>query len=88
MARSNNSFIKKQKADKKSKKRKEKLQKKVEKTKSSTSNDIESMIAYVDEYGNIVDEKPEPVVVKKKITFNKTADNEISKTETEKPNNN
>lgn len=77
MARSNNSFIKKQKADKKSKKRKEKLQKKVEKIKSSTSNDIESMIAYVDEYGNIVDERPEPIVVKKSITFNKENNNPI-----------
>ncbi|OFX61519.1 MAG: cold-shock protein [Bacteroidetes bacterium GWA2_30_7] len=65
MARSNNSFIKKQKADKKSKIRKEKLQKKVVKTKSSTSNDIDSMIAYVDEFGNITNEPPEQINNKK-----------------------
>jgi uncharacterized protein YaaR (DUF327 family) len=58
MARSNNSFIKKQKADKKAKARKEKLQKRIEKTKSSSSTDLESMIAYVDKFGNITSEPP------------------------------
>lgn len=69
MARSNNSFIKKQKADKKSKIRKEKLQKKVVRTKTSTSNDIDSMIAYVDEFGNITNEPPEQII-NKKVTIN------------------
>jgi hypothetical protein len=58
MARSNNSFIKKQKADKKAKIRKEKLQKRIEKTKNSSSTNLESMIAYVDKFGNILSEPP------------------------------
>lgn len=58
MARTNNSFIKKQKAEKKAKIRKEKLQKRIEKTKNSSSSDLDSMIAYVDKFGNITSEPP------------------------------
>lgn len=59
MARSQNSFIKNQKAIKKKKKREEKLQKKFDKKNQETSGKLDDMIAYVDEYGNILDEKPE-----------------------------
>lgn len=59
MARSQNSFIKHQKAQQKKKKRAEKLQKKIDKKEQETSGDLDDMIAYVDEFGNIVDEKPE-----------------------------
>ncbi len=59
MSRSQNSFIKNQKAIKKSKKRQEKLERKVAKKDQKTSGALEDMIAYVDEFGNIVDEKPE-----------------------------
>jgi len=55
--RLNNSFIKKQKADKLVKKRQEKLQKRVEKSKNP-KGDSESEFAYVDKYGNITSEPP------------------------------
>ncbi|AGA79667.1 hypothetical protein [Echinicola vietnamensis] len=60
MARSNNSFIKKQKADRKAKKKKEKLENRLEKKKQESSGKLEDMIAYVDEFGNISDTPPEP----------------------------
>ncbi|AWW28742.1 cold-shock protein [Echinicola strongylocentroti] len=60
MARSNNSFIKKQKADRKAKKKKEKLENRLEKKRHETSGKLEDMIAYVDEFGNISDTPPEP----------------------------
>jgi S-adenosylmethionine hydrolase len=56
--RSNNSAIKKQKADKRAKKRKEKLNNRLEKRKNP-KRDFESMIAYVDKFGNITSEPPE-----------------------------
>jgi S-adenosylmethionine hydrolase len=55
--RSNNSAIKKQKADKRAKKRKEKLNNRLEKRKNP-KRDFESMIAYVDKFGNITPEPP------------------------------
>ncbi len=59
MARSQNKFIKNQKANRKKKKRDEKLQRKIEKKNEDTSGKLEDMIAYVDEFGNILDEPPE-----------------------------
>lgn len=59
MARSQNAFIKHQKAERKRKKRQEKIQKKIDKKDQDTSGTLDNMIAYVDEFGNIVDEKPE-----------------------------
>lgn len=58
MAKSQNSFIKKQRANKKRKKREEKLQRKHDKKDQETSGKLEDMIAYVDQYGNILDEPP------------------------------
>lgn len=60
MSRSQNSFIKNQLAQKKRKKQQEKLQKKIDKKDKSTSGSLDDMIAYVDEYGNIVDTPPAP----------------------------
>lgn len=57
MARSQNQFMKNQKAMKKKKKREEKLNKKINKKDEETHGDLESMMAYVDENGNIVDKK-------------------------------
>lgn len=57
MSRSQNSFIKHQKAEKKRKKRQEKIQKKIDK-KDQEKNTMGDMIAYVDEFGNITDEPP------------------------------
>jgi len=65
MARSNNSFIKKQKADRKAKKKKEKLATRLEKKEQPTSGKLEDMIAYVDEFGNFSDTPPEPKDEKK-----------------------
>jgi len=65
MARSQNSFIKNQKAIKKKKKRQEKLQKKIDKKEQETSGKLDDMIAYVDEFGNIMDEPPEAPKEKK-----------------------
>lgn len=66
MARSQNSFIKNQKANKKRKKREEKMQRKIDKKDQDTSGKLEDMIAYVDEFGNILDEPPEDKPEKKK----------------------
>jgi hypothetical protein len=59
MARSQNSFIKKVKAEKKKKKKQEKFQKKIEKKNHETNGDLENMLAYLDENGNIVSEPSE-----------------------------
>jgi len=59
MSKSQNSFIKKQKADKKKKKQAEKLQKRLDRKDKETSSDLDDMIAYVDEFGNIVDKPVE-----------------------------
>lgn len=59
MVKSNNSFIKKQKADKKLKKRNEKRQKLQERKKNSSGGGLDNMIAYVDKFGNISSEPPE-----------------------------
>jgi hypothetical protein len=64
MAKSNNSFIKKQKAENKRKKRLEKLEKKHNKKSDSQGTGWDSMIAYVDKNGNITNEPPEAPVIK------------------------
>jgi hypothetical protein len=58
MAGPNNRYIKKQKAEKRLKKRQEKEQKKVVRKENSSGGDFESMIAYVDKFGNITSEPP------------------------------
>ncbi len=59
MSKSNNSFIKKQKELVRKKKREEKIEKKIERKKNATGGDLESMMAYVDEYGNITSTPPD-----------------------------
>ena len=56
--RSNNSFIKKQKADSRKKKRNEKQKKKLERKESAVNGESDDMIAYVDKFGNITSEPP------------------------------
>jgi len=58
MSKSNNSFIKKQKELVRKKKREEKMEKKIERKKNATGGDLESMMAYVDEFGNITSTPP------------------------------
>lgn len=59
MAKSNNAFIKKQKAEVKRKKRLEKEAKKDARKRESTDGSLENMMAYVDEFGNLTSEPPE-----------------------------
>jgi hypothetical protein len=56
--RSNNSSIKKHKAEARAKKRKEKFLHKLDK-KNQPKKDFDSMIAYVDKFGRISSEPPE-----------------------------
>lgn len=57
--RSNNSYIKKLKAEKKKKKKEAKVKKLRERKKETRDGSLENMIAYVDEHGNITSEPPE-----------------------------
>lgn len=65
MARSQETFSKKEKEKKKLRKRKEKQEKREERKAQATSGALEDMIAYVDEEGNIVDTPPDPTKKKK-----------------------
>lgn len=60
MARSQESFSKKEKENNKAKKRKEKEARKAENKANSRGGGLDAMMAYVDEYGNIVDSPPDP----------------------------
>jgi cold shock CspA family protein len=59
MGRSQETFSKKEKEKKKLKKRKDKEAKREERKANVSSGKLEDMIAYVDEFGNIVDTPPE-----------------------------
>ena len=61
MARSQNSFNKKEREKKKLQKRKEKEEKKALKKENPKSNSLDDMMVYVDEFGNLLDSPPEPV---------------------------
>jgi len=58
MAKSNNAYIKKQKEFVRKKKREEKVERKNERKKTSTGGQLENMMAYVDELGNISSTPP------------------------------
>jgi len=60
MAKSQESFNKKEKEKKRLKKRKDKVARAEERKTNSSGGDFDSMIAYVDEYGNITDTPPDP----------------------------
>ncbi len=59
MARSQITFNKKEREKKKRQKKKEKAERREEKREQETSGKLDDMMAYVDEYGNIVDTPPE-----------------------------
>ena len=66
MSSSQNKFIKSQKEKRKQQKKKEKEERKKERQENNAKGgDLNDMIAYVDEFGNIVDEKPEEKPEKK-----------------------
>ena len=73
MARSQNAFIKKKKAEAKRKKKKEKFERKLEKKDLPKKGGLEDMMAYVDEFGNITSEPP---VVQPKKAEPKSKDKE------------
>lgn len=60
MAKSQNSFNKKENEQKRLKKRKDKLQKKEERKLNAGESGLDSMIAYVDENGNLSNTPPDP----------------------------
>lgn len=65
MAKSQETFSKKEKEKKKLRKRQDKAMKREERKANSTSGSLDDMIAYVDEFGNIVDTPPDPTKKKK-----------------------
>lgn len=67
MARSQNTFNKKEREKKKLQKRKEKKEKKEERKANATGGDLDEMMAYLDENGNIVDTPPDETKKKKEI---------------------
>lgn len=67
MAKSQQTFNKKEKEKKRLKKRKEKEEKRAERKANSSSGDLESMMAYLDEDGNIVDTPPDPTHKKEEV---------------------
>ncbi|MEM6264472.1 MAG: cold shock domain-containing protein [Bacteroidota bacterium] len=60
MGRSSETFSKKEKTKKRLKKRQDKLKKREERRQNSPGGGLEAMLAYVDEFGNIVETPPDP----------------------------
>ena len=67
MAKSQETYSKKEKEKKKIAQRKEKEEKKLERKANAVKGGLDTMMAYVDEYGNITDTPPDPT---KKLVFN------------------
>ena len=65
MAKSQETFSKKEKEKKRLKKRKDKQQRREERRENSQGGRLENMMAYVDENGNITDTPPDPAKKKK-----------------------
>jgi cold shock CspA family protein len=65
MAKSQETWNKKEKEKKRQKKKEDKAQRKEERKSKSTDGSLESMMAYVDEYGNISSTPPDPTKKKK-----------------------
>src|ERR1035437_8680352 len=60
MAKSQDTFNKKEKEKKRLKKRQDKNLKREDRKSNSTGGDLENMLAYVDENGNLTDTPPDP----------------------------
>lgn len=81
MGRSQESFSKKEKEKKRLKKKREKIEKREERqANSKKGKSLDEMMAYVDEYGNILDSPPDP---SQKETIN-SEDIEVSVSKLEK----
>lgn len=59
MAKSQATFMKKQLEKNRQKKKEEKLERKQERQQNSTGGDLENMMAYVNEFGEIVSTPPD-----------------------------
>jgi S-adenosylmethionine hydrolase len=80
MARSQNSFIKKQREKKKQMKKKLKEERKKERQENSVKGgDLADMMAYVDEFGNITSESPEEAEKRKKEEEEKRKKDELER---------
>jgi cold shock CspA family protein len=91
MAKSQETFNKKEKEKKRLKKRQDKQQKLDERRSNPTAGGLDNMIAYVDEFGNITDTPPDPTMKKKiidagsiEISIPKREDEEIDPIKTGK----
>ena len=67
MAKSQDTFNKKEKGKKRLKKRQDKNLKREDRKSNSTGGDLENMLAYVDENGNLTDTPPDPSKKRKVI---------------------
>lgn len=67
MAKSQQSFEKKEKEKKRLKKRKEKQERKEERRANSAGGGLDNMMAYLDEDGNIVDTPPDPSIKREEV---------------------
>ena len=67
MAKSQETFNKKEKEKKRLKKRQDKAAKAEERRANSEGGGLDTMMAYLDEFGNIVDTPPDPTIKKKVI---------------------
>ena len=67
MAKSQETFSKKEKEKKRQKKREEKQRRKEERKANKVAGNLENMMAYIDENGNIVDTPPDETKPNKKI---------------------
>ena len=67
MAKSQDTFNKKEKEKKRLKKRKEKNEKREDRKSNSAGGELENMLAYVDENGNLTDTPPDPTKKRKVI---------------------
>ncbi|MHA7128334.1 cold-shock protein [Algoriphagus namhaensis] len=67
MARSQETFNKKEREKKRQKKAKEKMERREERKDQAVRGTLDNMMAYVDEFGNITDTPPDPIKKPKKI---------------------
>lgn len=81
MAKSQVTFSKQEREKKKLQKKKEKLARREERKENAKDGSLDSMMAYVDEYGNITDTPPDPNAKTKKV---KASDIEIGVPKKEK----
>lgn len=70
MAKSQETYNKKEKEKKRQQKKKEKQERKEERKANAAGGGLENMLAYIDENGNIVDTPPDPTKKKKVVAEN------------------